>query len=353
MGETKVKEEECSIIPFVIHPVGSRAPLGRDAKERTKYHGESVFSSNRHMYDARNEAVTIARSLAYLTFRPPGGYGSDTGTTLPEEYPYDPETMTAMGLTDKWIDLNLGSIKESLLFEWSVVDPASQRGSLVYSEYGELGFELSAIAIEKLEAHRDQVFVPRLKTLTAVYRDLAHLLFDQFVELGLPTELGDRGEKVSYKPSDFKQEFNVKFGMSTVSNEKKIASYSIAGAATGKLSEDTILRDILEVEKPEEEGEKLLDDRILMMVPEIRLSRHYVALERRIEESSDAEEKKSLEREQKLIELKLAQMGAVPGQAPDKTEAPETEVKMPQLMTAESQIERESMGRKGFEREGV
>jgi len=344
VGSDQVLENPSGLIPFVIHPVGSGPPIGRDDTEMARNHGESIYMANASIYDIKNEIASIALTLAYLQFQPPAAYTSADGMKELEAYPFTPGAEIDLGQLEKVDPIELGHIKEATLFLWSVVDPASQRGSLVNSEYGELGFELSAIAIEKLEAHRDQVFVPRLKALTATYRDIVHLLVDQFVALDLDAQLGERGDLKGFDPGEYKEDFSVKFGMSTISPEKKVANYSMARAAEGLLDKDTIRREVLGVANPEEVEAKLLDDQITEMVPSIKLSRHYDWLAQRIKETS-GDERKSLEREQKLIELAL-----IPAGAQEKgKEIPSTEA--PQLMTAESQVQRESMRRQGLTRE--
>lgn len=353
----KVLEESSGLIPFVIHPVGLRPPIGRDAAEMVKCHGESVYFANESMYDTKNELASIALTLAYLEFQPPAAFVSPDGLKELAEYPFIPAAISQLAAGEKLDPIELGHIKDAALFLWSVVDPAAQRGSLVNSEYGEVRFEFSAIAIEKLEAHRDQVFVPHLKALTATDRDIAHLLIDQFVALGLDAQLGERGDLMRFKPSDYNKDFSVKFGMSTVSPEKRVANYSIARAAEGLLDSDTILREILGVASPEEIEAKLLGDQIMAMVPTIKFSRYYDYLAQCIKEAS-GDEKKSLEREQKLIQIALMQMGAMPeekeqGKVGEETVGmPAAEAELPPLMTAEEQIQRETMRRQGLTREG-
>lgn len=337
--------------PFVIYPVQLIPPRGRNTDETIKYYGDSIYGPGRDVADKKNAIASIALTLAYRDFRSPLALKGD-GKMI-DESPYQDGIVMSLDKEESLEPIPYGDLRAAVGFVWNIIDNASQRGAFVYSEWGDIPFELSAIAIEKLEGHRDQVFIPRIQAINLANRETAHMLLEQFKMYNLPARLGRSGGHV-YKPSDFKHDFTITFHMSTTSPEKSIANYSVANAASSHISSDTILRDILQVENPEQENVKVREEKVTAMVPHLELVRRYQDIVREIKKTKDPDVKRGLALEAKLIEAALAGFageeegggGELPGGS--KAQAmPSAEVPGPQSMTAEQQIEREEMRRQG------
>lgn len=361
--------------PFVIKPVVLLPKRGRVTTQSMQggalhssgvtseiltTHGESIYSANRHIADVKNAVATITHTLGYRAFRPPYAFTTLDGTKRLAESPYSDGAEIDLAENERIDNVLMGELRQDTSFLWGIVDPAYQRGGLVYTEWGDLPFSgMSALLVEKLETQRDQIFNPRIKTLAALYRDTFHMVIDQFANGGISAELWtSTGRKLQFSPGDLKGDFQVKFGITVVSPDKDIANLSRAGAATRFLSADTIRRDILKVPNPEEEAAKLRDDKIRAMVPEIDLFDRVRDLTQQSKEVS-GDEKKALLAERELIKSKLALITAQTqaaatgnGKEPKGAEGEEGEVTLP-LMSADERLDRESLRRKGVKRQVV
>jgi len=290
--EAKVINEENHTlgVPFVIHPVVIAPRFGENG---LKYYGESIYSANRGLYAEANKQMTILQTHNSLTFRTPMAVLTEEGDKLPEDYPYMAGAMMALRKGEGFAPIPVGDISRSAPFAYSVLNKAVQLGGLPYSEYGTLDFPLSAIAIEKLEGHRDQVFLPRLQTLGLLYRDMSRMIIKQFIEGGHPAELGEEGEEVEYKPKDLeKGKYKIAFKMNTTSPEKSVSNYTVAAAAKNiGMSTDTIFRDILSLENPTDAQDKVLEEMAGQLIPAIQLYNMGMMFIRQAKELSGEEAK--------------------------------------------------------------
>ena len=290
-------------VPFVIEPVSLIPQLGIS---EFKNFGESIFATNRDLYPEANKQMTILQTLNSLYFRPPMGVLTEDGMTLPDQYPYVPGLLMALKKGEGFAGLPLGDVTKSAPFAYSIINKEIQLGGLPYSEFGTLDFPLSAIAIEKLEGHRDQVFLPRLQTLSTVYIDTVRMIIKQFVDgLSIEKLTDEQGDEIEFKPTDFKDNFQVTFRMSTTSPEKSISNYTVAQAAANMgMPKDMIYRDILEVEDPAMMMDRQIWEQAGQMVPAIALLRAGESLTRMAENLGGAEAEQA-DYEAKIIAIEL------------------------------------------------
>jgi hypothetical protein len=127
-----------------------------------------------------------------------------------------------------------------------------QRGSLSALDYGNLTFPLSAVAIGKVTDEKDTLFFPRLDTIAVFYQLGLELLFEQFRQQKGTLELGRTATKTSYSVSDFDGDYEIKFTWKTLDPVQNVANISLANAAKGIYPEEMILRDIAQVDNPQE-----------------------------------------------------------------------------------------------------
>lgn len=304
--EPVVDEANSIGVPFVIHPVVI-APLFGD--KGTKYYGDSIYSANRGLYNEANKQMTILQTHNSLTFRTPMAVLTDEGDKLPDQYPYQAGAMMALKKGEGFAPIPIGDISRSAPFAYAVLNKAVQLGGLPYSEYGTLDFPLSAIAIEKLEGHRDQVFLPRLQTLSLIYRDMSRMMIKQFIEGGVKAELGEEGEEIEYKPQDVdKGKFKIAFKMNTTSPEKNVSNYTIAAAAKNiGMSTDTIFRDILGLENPTEAQDKVLEEMAGQLIPAVQLYNIGMMFLRQAEDL-EGDEKKAMNTRAQIVLSMMSQV---------------------------------------------
>lgn len=354
-GQTVEETENKMGYPrFVIKPSGMFPPRGRDSAEMIRTHGESIFAANRNLSKIKNEIASIAHTLTFLDYRPPTGVRSQDGNTVPTESPFEEASMIGLELQGGFEKLPIGELNSAAaFFLWPIVDAGFQRGALSYVDWGNPPFELSAVALESLKADRDQTFIPRIKLIVAVCRDVYHMLIDQFVKGGLPAEVGEDGQKVIFNPGDFKGDYSVKFGMRTVSAERDLSSFAIATSADRWFSNEDILRDVIKHPNPEQVMARKRDDIITGLMPEILLVRRWDDLKADAKKLQ-GDSKKAAEKEARLIEMKLDQLLLTPevpeptrGEGRAKGAEPTAGASRPQLMSAEEKVQREVVRRKG------
>ena len=125
------------------------------------------------------------------------------------------------------------------------------------------------------------------------------MLIEQFIENGLTAELGEAGEEVEYTPADVEGQYRVSTSFHTVSPEQNIANYSVAAAARGFMSDETIRRDVLKLQDPVAEERNLYEQMAAELVPEVRLYRVALGL------LAEAKQLKGSEARAKRVEAML------------------------------------------------
>ena len=296
-------------VPVIIEPVRLRGLVGGPHDDRLKKYGDSIFAADRGLYADQNAVATILQTLNILSFRPPLGMQIEPGAEMPEEYPAEPGTVTEVAEGEAIKEFPTGDVRRSAPLFYSIINGCIQRGSLVYTEYGNLQFTLSAVAIERLEQHRDQVFVPRLKALQRLYQRSAMMALEQFIKLDEEVEIGQYGEEIALAPKDLKKhQLRINCRLATKSPEKTIASYSVAQGAREFLSGDTVRREVLGLEDPSGEEAKILDELSAQLSPQIM--KYKLALAKlRLAEDLEGRDKDAALAEARIMLWELRQEG--------------------------------------------
>jgi len=296
-------------VPVLIEPIRLRGLVGGPKDDRLEKYGDSIFAADRGLYADQNAVATILQTLNILAFRPPLGMKLEPGAEMPEEYPAEPGTVTEVADGEAIHEFPIGDVRRSAPLFYSIINGCIQRGSLVYTEYGNLQFTLSAVAIERLEQHRDQVFVPRLKALQRLYQRCAMMAIEQFVKLEKEVEIGQYGEEIAVAPKELKKrQFRINCRLATKSPEKTIASYSVAQGAREFLSGDTVRRDVLQLQDPSGEEAKILDELSAQLSPQIM--KYKLALAKlRLAEDLEGRDKDAALAEAQIMLWELRQEG--------------------------------------------
>ena len=235
---------------YTIVPVGSFL----QGKDSEKHSGESIFWLDRKLYAEKSRCLSIFQTQNMMSIRPPTQYESDLGEfgILPDESPYEIDSIIAVQQGAGYKPMPRSDMWQASRFAYSLIEQMIQRGSLSSLDYGNLTFPLSAVAIGKVTDEKDTIFFPRLDTIAIFYQLGLELLFLQHKQMGGTLELGRSATKTSYSVSDFDGDYNIKFTWKTLDPVQNVANISLANAAKGIYPEEMILRDIAQVDNPQE-----------------------------------------------------------------------------------------------------
>ncbi len=168
-------------VPVVIVPVGPVPLVQTDsAADSVSDYGESVFKSNREIYDKHNLMMSIFLELAARARRPPLGVKSRDGRKTLDEDPYLEGTTISMSEGDDVEAFPLLKTTQDAAELTGRISGEVQRGSIPHSVYGELQFQLSGFAINTLRSGLDSVLRPRLIAEASFYRQGLELLTEQY-----------------------------------------------------------------------------------------------------------------------------------------------------------------------------
>lgn len=162
-------------------------------------YGESVFRSNRNLYDKLNFAMSVqltlaalARSRAYIIY-------SEDGSKTLETTPFAPGAGTPLATEKEKLELLplLESGRDNAQLVQFILGEI-QRGSIPFPAYGELGLAISGYAIKLLLQGIDSPLATPVKAMVSAYRQICGLQKDQYLTNNFgPMELSglDRNRK--------------------------------------------------------------------------------------------------------------------------------------------------------------
>lgn len=171
----------CGRVPVVIVPVGPVPLVQTDsAVDSVSDYGESVFKANRDIYDKHNLMMSIFLELAARARKPPLGVRSRDGRKSLDEDPYREGATISMGDGDDIQPFALLQTTRDAADLTGHISGKVQRGSIPFSVFGELQFQLSGFAINTLRSGLDSVLRPRLIAEAAFYSQGLELLTEQY-----------------------------------------------------------------------------------------------------------------------------------------------------------------------------
>ena len=229
-----------------------------------KFQGESIFNNNRGLIPELHRAASIMQTLTAMGFE--GAlYANLEDPNSGEGKPDSPmglRKLTEMGLQERLNLVPINDIKNATRLFYNMLVGALQRGGLPNIDFGNLSFPLSAVAISKLTASKDAIFIPRLNSIALFYRSLSQMIKKQYVQAGYNVELGEEGFEREYSQSDIDKKFATKYEFHTTSPEQNIANYAIGQQAMAiGLSRHTVFSDIIKVNDPDGEINKTRDEK--------------------------------------------------------------------------------------------
>ena len=182
-------------VPVFLGMVGSQPPLqawqgGRSNEELTAEYGDSVFRSNRDLYEKHNFTMSVMLEMVARARKQGVVVRSRDGSKTLEEDPYREGAEIALAEGEAVEPLGLMEIARETGAYMGLVSGELQRGSLPFSVYGELQFQLSGFAINTLRQGIQTVLQPRIEAMKSAYLQICNLLSDQYGDGGFePMEL--------------------------------------------------------------------------------------------------------------------------------------------------------------------
>lgn len=247
-------ENEWGYVPMIIEAAAGGSLL-QDV-DSLSHKGESIFAANRDLYTKHNEIMSMLATQSSYGFKPPMQFRTDSEEP-PSEIQYGKDHIQVIGPDEQYLPMPIQDMLAATRHLLNLIETRIQRGGLPAIEYGNLTFPLSAVAISRLTATKDQVFLPRMQALALFYQKLTRMIIDQWQEKRIRAELGLQGQKTRYSYTDLQGEYSIGYRFNATSPEQNVANYTIAAAAhDAGVSSDTIRRSILQFENPSQEKQK-------------------------------------------------------------------------------------------------
>ena len=237
-------------VPFVSVICPSGSSLGTE--DAVEHQGESLLWANRDLWDKKNEAVTILRTLNIDSLFRALQYESSHGENVPKpkKSPYKQKTIHGVEKGGGYKFMPIADIQNATRLYYSVLEASLQRGSLSAIDYGTLMFPLSNIAITQLTGSRNDIFLPRIQAKAQFYQSHDRMIIKQCIDLDQKLEFGQQGSKNSYTKADLEGDYSIKYTFRSISKEQQMADLQFAVAARGVLPDDYIVREIIKAENP-------------------------------------------------------------------------------------------------------
>jgi hypothetical protein len=153
--------------PVALSAAGSML-ADRDAME---HRGESIFWANRNLFPEVNRTASIFQTLNVGSFAGAVQYESAAGTRAkkPKRPPFGVYSIIPVEPKLGFKPFPMNDIKAAARLFYATLYTRVQQGGLSAIDYGNLTFPLSAVAISRLTASRDQIFTPRIQAKAEFY----------------------------------------------------------------------------------------------------------------------------------------------------------------------------------------
>ena len=196
-------------------------------------YGESIFASNREIYDDLNFAMSAYKTLVRRAVRRPYKIVSPDGTTTLDADPWqDGSEVPLPAGTDIRLMDEVTMPLDTAAFV-GMISGEIQRGGLSNVSYGELPFAISGFAARILQEGSAHQIEPRVKGITACYKQITEIITMQYEMGGFgPLEVrGRHNDVASYfneqiKPSDIEGAgaIDIKFGVRMPQDEPQLVT---------------------------------------------------------------------------------------------------------------------------------
>ena len=296
-------------------------PMGSMLQDQDKisHRGESIFFLVRDLVPEINRLATILQTQNMSTVKAAlTWHGEEGPQSEPPEDLGDLGTVTAADIKGGAKLVPQGDVGQAGQLLQTMLTRLHQQGSLSSTDFGNIPFPLSAVALVKLGESSGQVFLPRLGAKGLLFQQLAHMIIKQTLALNVDTvELGTPGHKRKFKTSILKGKYDIEYLYTVQSPETDVGRFAMAQTAAQWYGSPTILEDILKVENPAEIMRlKRLDDAELIS-PNVKRLRTVMALLAEAGQPVDPQKQFELEAEMLAEEVGISVEGLVEGEIPE------------------------------------
>ena len=272
-------------VPAFIGPIGANpyiVSLSQSNMEDTIADvGESVFRSTRDLYPKHNLMMSTMLELTARSRRQGLIVRSRDGTKSLDEDPYLEGSEISLAQNENVEPLGLLEMSRETGAFMSLVSGEMQRGSIPYSVYGEVPFQLSGFAINTLRQGVETIVNKYLRGTERAYQMIFNLISDQysegsfksmdvsgmdrnrvyFTETINPNDLKKTGQPVVNLVGQLPQDDMVKFSMAQIARE----------GPTPLLSDQAIRDRILAIQDADQMNDSINEQIAERMLPEAAL----------------------------------------------------------------------------------
>ena len=272
-------------VPAFIGPIGANpyiVSLSQSNMEDTIADvGESVFRSTRDLYPKHNLMMSTMLELTARSRRQGLIVRSRDGTKSLDEDPYLEGSEISLAQNENVEPLGLLEMSRETGAFMSLVSGEMQRGSIPYSVYGEVPFQLSGFAINTLRQGVETIVNKYLRGVEKAYQLIFNLISDQYAEGSFksmdvsgmdrnrvyftetinPNDLKKTGQPVVNLVGQLPQDDMVKFSMAQIARE----------GPTPLLSDQAIRDRILAIQDADQMDDAIKEQLAERMLPEAAL----------------------------------------------------------------------------------
>ena len=246
--------------PVFLGAVGP-APWIQDevsGDDTARDYGESIFSANRTLYEDYNFAMSAYKTLVRRAVRRPYKIVSPDGTTTLDTDPWqDGSEVPVPAGTDIRLMEEVTMPLDTGAFV-GLISGELQRGGLSNVSYGELPFAISGFAARILQEGSAHQIEPRVKGITACYKQITEIIAMQYETGGFDTVevRGRHNDIASYfneeiKPADLEGAgaIDIKFGVRMPQDEPQLVTMAqmMREGAKPLAPDDWIWENVLQV----------------------------------------------------------------------------------------------------------
>lgn len=240
-------------VPFCISPVNVGS--GLKEKDGIAHNTESIFWPHRDMYAEVNFIASILKAHSFESIRPALQMPNTDGKAgrVPQEYP---SGGSITPVEQAILPMPRADMINSLRAYQALIESIIQKASLSPTEYGNVSFPMSAVALARLMATTGDILAPRLQALGRLYQLRFNMIRKQCSEFG-KIELGTEFNKRIYNPKDLNGAYTVTFRYATDTLEEMASRAAIAQGVQGIISNKTVRKNILMLNDPDGEEQRL------------------------------------------------------------------------------------------------
>lgn len=258
---------EYGYVPFCVSMVNVGA--GLKEVDSVSHNAESIFWPHRDMYNEMNFIASILKAQSYESIRPalqmPNANGKD-GVT-PSEYPVNGSITPVEQLI---APMPRADMINSLRAYQAMMEGVIQKASLSPTEYGNVSFPMSAVALARLMATTGDILAPRLQALGKLYQMRYNMIMRQVEKFG-NIELGEEYNKRTYNVGKLSGSYTLTFRYATETLEEMASRAAIAQGVKGFISDKTSRETILMLNDPQGEEQRLEAEEARRIDPKLAL----------------------------------------------------------------------------------